>query len=281
MRKIATIAGIAGGLLSPMQKALARPIDFTQLTGNPCPIDDLGAIQGVGCGTDPQIYIANLISGTHGLRTMFGGILLAMFIYYGIKLLLGSKDENTITEIKGAYSSALFGSILVAGAFFLADTFATANPTGATSLTNEAAFNTVTANSIAFFFGLVSSVALVNIVFQGIRLITAQEEGDIDKARKRFVHGMIGAGIVILSGAAVNSFFGINVNIATTEISGIAVFVVTIFGALAVIGIIIAGIMLVVSVEESLKDRAKKLIITSVVALAVVIASFGIVSTFL
>ena len=49
---------------------------------------------------------------------------------------------------------------------------------------------------------------------------------------------------------------------------------------MAVIGMIAAGIMLVISVDESLKDRAKKLIITSIAALIVVLLAKGIATFF-
>jgi len=64
------------------------------------------------------------------------------------------------------------------------------------------------------------------------------------------------------------------------ELAGIARFLLTIFGALAVIGILAAGVMLIVSVDESLKDKAKKLVIACMIALVIVIASYGIIDTF-
>ena len=92
---------------------------------------------------------------------------------------------------------------------------------------------------------------------------------------------MIGAAFVILASAVVDAFYVTKSTAPViAEAFGIARFALTIFGAVAVIGLIVSGIMLIVSVEESLKERAKKLVITCVVALAVIITAFGITTLF-
>ncbi|PIR49475.1 hypothetical protein COU79_04665 [Candidatus Peregrinibacteria bacterium CG10_big_fil_rev_8_21_14_0_10_54_7] len=275
MRHFAILAGIAAALLVPAG-ALAQ-IDFSNIYADPCPVVGVG---GVGCynSSDPIPYITNLISGPKGARSViFGGLLIAMLIFYGIKLLVGSHNESTVSEVKMAYAHALAGSIIVGGAFLFSDTFT--SPTG--NLVDEAPFNTVILNVIVFFKALLATVVLLNIVIQGIRLIVAFEDGDIDKARKRLLHGMIGAAFVILASTIVDAFYVTKTTAPViAEAFGIARFALTIFGAIAVIGLIVSGIMLIVSVEESLKERAKKLVITCVVALAVIITAFGITTLF-
>lgn len=275
MRQFAVVLGLFAALTLP-QSAWAQ-IDFSNIYGDPCPIT---GVAGVGCynSANPVPYVMNLISGPRGARSViFVSLLIAMLIFYGIKLLIGSRDDNTLTEVKAAYGHALFGAIIVGGAFLLSDTFTL--PTG--NLVDAAPFNTVVGNVITFFKALLATVVLLNIVIQGIRLVVAQEDGEIDKARKRLLHGMIGAAFVILSFAIVDAFYDTpSPAPLVAEAFGIARFALTIFGALAVIGLIISGVMLVVSVEEGLKDRAKKLVITCIVALAVVITAFGIVTLF-
>ena len=61
---------------------------------------------------------------------------------------------------------------------------------------------------------------------------------------------------------------------------GIINFTLTLIGALAVFTIIIAGIMLVLSVDEGLKDRAKKAIVVAVVGLIVALLSYILVRFF-
>ena len=276
MRHFAVFIGLIAALLVPID-ILAQ--DFSNIYADPCPIT---GVTGVGCynSPNPVPYIANLISGPRGARSViFGGLLIAMLIFYGIKLLLGSHNESTLGEVKMAYGHALAGSVIVGGAFLFADTFA--GTTGG-DLVDEAPFNIVILNVILFFKALLATVVVLNIVIQGIRLIVALEDGDIDKARKRLLHGMVGAAFVILASVIVDAFY---ISRATApivaEAFGIARFALTIFGALSVIGLIVSGIMLVVSVDESLKDRAKKLIIVCIVALAIVITSYGIINIFI
>lgn len=275
MRYFAVITGVLAALVAP--DVVLAQIDFNNIYGDPCPIT---GVAGVGCynATNPAPYVLNLISGPRGVRSVIaGGLLIGMLIFYGIKLLVGSRDDNTLTEVKSAYAQALAGSVIIGGAFLLADTFA--QPSG--NLVDSTPFNTVILNVILFFKALLATVVMLNIVIQGARLIVAQEDGAIDKARKRLLHGMIGAAIVILASAAIDAFYDVpGPGPIVAEVFGIAKFALTIFGALAVIGIIVSGIMLILSVEESLKDRAKKLVITCVVALAVVVTAFGIVTLF-
>ncbi|PIQ75672.1 hypothetical protein COV83_06965 [Candidatus Peregrinibacteria bacterium CG11_big_fil_rev_8_21_14_0_20_49_14] len=276
MRNFAILTGILAAVVVPVD-VLAQ-IDYSNVYGNPCPISGVG---GVGCynSIDPVPYVANLISGPRGVRSVIaGGLLMGMLIFYGIKLLVGSRDDNTLTEVKSAYTQALAGSIVIGGAFLLANTFA--QPSG--NLVDSAPFNTVALNVILFIKALLTTVVMLNVIIQGGRLIVAQEDGAIDKARKRLLHGMIGAAIVILASAVVDAFYDTpSTSPIIAEAFGIARFALTIFGALSVIGIIVAGIMLVLSVDEGLKDRARKLVITCIVALAVVITAFGIVTVFI
>jgi hypothetical protein len=276
MRYFAIITGVLAALFAP--DVVLAQINFSNIYNDPCPIT---GVSGVGCynTTNPAPYVLNLISGPRGVRSVIaGGLLIGMLIFYGIKLLVGSRDDNTLTEVKSAYAQALAGAVIIGGAFLLADTFA--QPSG--NLVDAAPFNTVMLNVILFFKALLATVVMLNIVIQGARLIVAQEDGAIDKARKRLLHGMIGAAIVILASAAIDAFYEVpGPGPIVAEVFGIARFALTIFGALAVIGIIVSGIMLILSVEESLKDRAKKLVITCVVALAVVITAFGIVTLFI
>ena len=268
------------GLLLPVS-ARAVSINFGNLDS--CPLGSTLS----GCGTsDAGAYVSNLVTGSNGLINIFIGLMAAMLVFYSVKLLLGSRDENTLTEVKMAYINALFGAVLVGGAFAFSNSFATGT---STNLVVQTAFNSRINQVVLFFEALVSAVTIANVSIQGMRLVIAQDEGAIDSARKRFFHGMVGTAICLLVIPIINTFTGGTTALAgpsgniapiMIEVFGIAKFALTIFGAVAVCGMIIAGIMLVVSVDESLKDRAKKLITASIVSLGVVIASYGIISLF-
>jgi hypothetical protein len=263
--------------------SLLAQIDYSNI--DPCPLGG-----GISClaASGGASYIRLLITGPQGSAFAFGGLLFGMLLFYGIKLLIGSRSDNTLTEIKQAYGQALFGTAIVGGAIFLANTFASG--TGEIVAANN--FNSVVGNAISFLSALIATIVLTNVVIQGIRLIVALEDGDVDKAKKGFLHGMIGAGIAILAVSFVRIFTAVEtsggggldaggVELAIIEILGIGQYLTLLVGAIAVLGILVAGIMLVVSVDESLKDRARKLIITSLVALAVSLTAFGLVRLFI
>ena len=62
---------------------------------------------------------------------------------------------------------------------------------------------------------------------------------------------------------------------------GIINFTLTLIGALAVFTIIIAGLLLVLSIDENLKDRAKKAIVVAVVGLIIALLSYILVRFFI
>jgi hypothetical protein len=138
-----------------------------------------------------------------------------------------------------------------------------------------------------FIKALISGALILNISIQGFMMIASSDEGGVTSARKRFIYGMIGCAIVVLAGPILNTFAGRGGGILgggsgtlAEEISGIGSFLIAIFGILAVVGIIMGGVMLVISFDEGLKEKARKLIVGSIVALLVVITSGAIIRLF-
>ena len=261
---------------------LAQVINYNNM--NPCPVGGISCVQ-AGAGDD---YIRNFIYGNQGLLTVFAGILFGMLLFYGIKLLVGSQSDNIVTEVRQAYIHAFFGAVLVGGAVLLANTFAS----NTNDIVIESAFNSITRNVIRAIAGLIATLVLANVVVQGIRLVVALEDGDIDKAKKGFLHGMIGAGIAILAVPFVRVFTNGNTTgggsiqtggtqEALTQILGIGQYIALILGAIAVFGILVAGIMLVVSYDQGLQDRARKLIVTCLITIAVCLVAYGLVTLFI
>jgi hypothetical protein len=202
----------------------------------------------------------------------------AMLILYGFTLVVQSRKSEAVQEAIASYTHAFIGAVIFTGAFLLAEAFATPNVPVNIEPVQEGILERV----IAFLVVLVGAVLVANIVVQGIRLILAVNEGNIDTARKNFIQSLVGAAIAMLAKPILSLVrpggFHLGIN---DEIVGVANFLGAIFGLMAVVTFIIAGIMLVVSVEDSLKDRAKKLIITSLVAMAVVVASLALLTILL
>jgi len=223
--------------------------------------------------------IVGLGSGSAGVISAFIGILAAILVYYGFRLIMDADNDSTTNEVKAAYGHAIAGSIAVGAAGLLAETFASTSDTGAVFIIPGPAIGAAQ-NVILSFKGILYAALVFNLSFQGIRLVMHQDESQAEKAKKQFLYGIFGAVVVILADALVSAFVGRNVLIISAQTTGIVEFLLTILGALAVLGIFIAGIFLVLSVDESLKDRAKKSILASIVVLAVVILSLTILMIF-
>ena len=255
-RYLAVIAGVVAAVT--VEPALAQNI-------NPCP---LGNLKCPGDNTD-QFIAGILISGS---KFAFAGILFAMLIYYGFKLIMGADNDSTISEVYNAYAYAMIGTILAGGAFFFANTFAVTGIVVNQAPTNTILFGVITALRVLLF-----SALLFNMFYQGYRLISSQDESQVEKAKKQFIYGMVGAVIVILADRLVFAFSGVNIGIASTEAGGLANFVGTIVGAFGVIALFVAGLWLVFAVDEQNAEKAKKIIITTFIVLAVCMMALALV----
>ncbi len=232
---------------------------------DPCITNDLS------CATDLATYIDIGITPT--IITAFGGILFAMLIFYGFKLAVESKNDSALADTARAYTQALIGAVLVMGAWVLSSSF------GQVGVVDPIGVEVgIIAHVIAYVIKIVGAVLILNIVIQGIRMISSVNEGGVDSARRNLIQSFVGAAIVMISKTVFEAIQpGAFSGAINNEIVGIANFLATIFGVFVVLAIIVAGIMLIVSVNESLKDRARTIIITALVSLIVVMTSVGLI----
>lgn len=223
-----------------------------------------------------------------GLRVIFGGIAALYFMVYALKLLFESEDENAISEVKSAYGHAVAGAAIVSASSLFVQAFGVVGP----DVVTDNARNLITPEPIEYSIGLaikyirlaLSVAVTAMITFQGVRLILLQgQESELEQQKKRFFHGLIGVAAILLASPIIASVdpvvsAGRGAPILGAEAIGVVNYLLQILGALAVIAIIIAGIMLVVSTKEELKDRAKKIVFGTFVALIVVISAYAIVN---
>ena len=244
-----------------------------------CPSGELS------CAPDLVSHFGNILFGggifavgSSAFGLLFFGLLFGMFVVYGFILAFNSRNDSAVSEAIAAYSQAFVGTILVSGAFVLGRSFATVN------VIVDAADLEVNfiARLVAFSIQIIGVILVANIVIQGMRLVVSINEGALETGRKNVIQAMAGAAIVMLAVPVLRLIapgaFHSGIN---DELVGVANFLATIFGALAVIGFIIAGVMMIISVDESLRDRAKKLILTCLVAMAVVVAALALVTILL
>ena len=239
---------------------------------NPCfgPLG-LPCLSGVG-GAGLSAYAQDTV--LPAAQTIFLAMALLYFFYYAVRMMLESSDENVISETKSAYVYGVSGAVVVTLATFIADAF-----TSPGEVVDTAPIGEGLDNVIEFMRLAVSISVSAAIVFLGVRLIVLQgEESEIEQQKKRFFNGLLGVAIVLLANVAVEAFIpGGGPSALASEIAGIASFVLTLLGALAVLAFVVAGVFLVLSTDEGLKDRAKKIIFATVVTIIVVLSSLAIV----
>lgn len=232
---------------------------------NPCPLGTLSCP-----GYSGDLFLTSII--LNAAKVAFGGVLFAMMIFYGFKLIFGADNDSTVTEVYNSYGYALVGTVLAGGALMFADTFAVPG-----QIVNTDPGNSIVFGVIATLRALLFIAVVFNIFYQGFRLVSSQDESQTDKAKKQFIYGLVGAAIVILSDRFVYAFSGRNYGILNVEAVGIANFLGTILGAFAVIALFVAGLWLVLAVNEQNKDKAKKIIIAAFVVLVITMVSLALI----
>ncbi|OGJ55694.1 hypothetical protein A3D88_04200 [Candidatus Peribacteria bacterium RIFCSPHIGHO2_02_FULL_52_16] len=282
------IAGLMGILMPLDAHAFEIPINFCGFGG----AIGLSTQCAGGGATGLSLYAAEYL--VVGVGVGFLAVAIAMYFQYAVMLIVGSNDENVVKESKIAYLHAITGGALVSMAVFFVFAFSPNNAVGPGSdLVFRNPIEQGFLNVIFYIKLILGGAMLINIVVQGVRLIVAQSEEDAGKAKKRLLYGFVGIAIVLLAHLMVAAAFpdtvavaglpaqGGDSSIVSIELVGIANFMLAFFALIAVIAIIVAGAMLVVSVNESLKDKAKNIVKTTVIALAVILAAFAIVNAFL
>jgi hypothetical protein len=243
---------------------------------NPCPLAGI-----IPCATGGSAGVNAFVAFEiiPAAKIAFAGVMLIFFVYYAIRLILESGEESTVTEIKSAYSQAMTGAIFVSVAgLFVAGV---GNSASATLINSQEGGPIWEIFALMINYGkwLMGTLVLIFIAFQGVRLvILSNEESELEKQKTRFFHGLIGVAVTLLASAIVNTVTSSNAGILAGEMKGLANFMLEIFGILAVLSFIISGLFMVLSFNEGLKDRAKKAVFGSVIAMIVVFASYMIVS---
>jgi hypothetical protein len=205
--------------------------------------------------------------------TAFSGIVFAAAVFYGLKLAAESRKDGAVSEAALAYGQIFAGAAIFLGSVALSNAFGTVGV-----INPQTAETGILLGVVAFLMRTVGAVLILNIVIQSFRMILAQDDGGISTARNNLLFSFIGAAIVMLAAGILNlvrpGLFNGGIN---AEFVGIANFIGVFFGVLAVVAIIVAGIMLIVSIDESLKDRAKQIIIASLVAIVAIAVSLGLI----
>lgn len=242
----------------------------------PCPVPFIPCGGGGAAGAAAYLW-GNLFPAA---RVLFLATAILMFLQYGLKLLFDPDSSETVSSTKLAYGYGIIACAIVGIATYIVEAV---GQSARATLVNDAPVNVGIGNIIFYMRLVVATLVTMFLLIQGVRLIMKQgSEEEFNNAKTQFTHCIMGIAVILLANIIVTAFMpGAGSTILAPEIVGIINFTLTLIGGLAVVAIIVAGIMLVLSVDESLKDRAKKTIVVAIVGLIVAILSYIIVRFFI
>ncbi len=267
--------------LSAMGQKLAAdavfgiPVPTIPTVTNPC-----GIAGGLPCGSGGAAGVSDFTVALiiPALEYIFLAIAIVMFFFYGVRLMLESEEDSTISETKSAIAYGVSGAVIVSIAGLIVQAVGPGFASG--TIVNAGPVTTAFDSIVLFMRLMVSAAVSAVIVYQGFRLIVLQgDEGETEQTKKRFFNGLIGVAVVTLGNFIIEGFLpSSGPTVLTVQIIGIANYLLEIFGALCVLAFLVAGFMLVISTDEGLKDRAKKAMFTTTIAIIVVLCCLVIVN---
>lgn len=203
----------------------------------------------------------------------FWGISAAAIFYYALRMILQAHKENAYTDMTNASIYALVGFAIISCAAAFAAAFTSDPAPGILGASIQSA--------IDFIITMSSGVFVLMIVISAMRMsMSGGDEGEFEKWRKVLVGSAAGVVIMFIANAIVLGVSGASAPVIVAELVGVAKFLLTIAGFACAIALIVAGIFLVISIDEGLKDRAKRAVISTLIALAIVLVSYVVIATF-
>ena len=276
MRKTApAIAGFLAGLVPAPAFAFEVYTDWADSICGIIPCNGFGG----GAGGLSDYVLGRAVTA---MEIVFIAVAVLSLFFTTINMVMFSEQEEVVKQGRMNFVYGIAGAAVVSLARWFAVAF-TPLETGS-DLVDQGMVDTGIGNIIAFFKTLLSIILVTNIVIQGTRLIRSQGESEyVEHSRKRLINSFVGVIIVMLANTiavSANPELGTSTMLAV-EVAGITSYLITIIGFAAVVVIIAAGIALIVSADESLKDKAKTMIKVAIVALIAVLVSYALVTAFI
>lgn len=216
------------------------------------------------------------------LEVGFVAVAILTLFLAAANMVIFAEQEDVVKQSRTQFVYAIAASAVVSLARWIALAFSPES-TGA-DLVNTAVVNSGVGNVITYIKLSLSILLIANIVIQGMRIVNSQgEQEQVEKARKRLIASFIGAALILLANRivlALNPQLGGSPQLAV-ELAGLANYLIAIVGFGAVVVIIAAGVTLILSVNESFKDKAKTMVKTAVIALVAMLVSYALVTAFI
>ena len=209
-------------------------------------------------------------------RVTFEGVAVVCVFYFGFRMILEAYKEEAFTNAQNSFIYAAAGFMIIAISQAFVNAFYAQSAGADPSVLNDG-INSVT----SFILTVMSGVMVLMVTIDGLRMIASQgDASERTRIIKLLIMHCIGVAISLLAFAIVHAVADNDAGLLVEEMKGLILFLLTIMGTLCVVALITAGVFLVISIDESLKDRAKKVVIGTLTVLAFVLVSYTVIITF-
>jgi hypothetical protein len=236
------------------------------------------------------------------VNSIIGSVAILWLVILGIKFIFAQGDEEKLSNYKTQFGWTIAGLLTIVVGEYLA--FEVLDPTTdilkGTPVTVKN-LTTKVGHIVLFLEILVGGVMLASIMMSGYNLITGSEEDErIEQEKNIFQQFFIGTALILLAEVMVRIFGGQEApkkegeigeyldspgelaSQGVTEIVGIINFSLTFVGVAALIMLILSSLYYVLSFgNEDQMNRAKRIIITCIIGIIVIISSYTFIRFFI
>jgi hypothetical protein len=228
-----------------------------------------------GAGAQALAAFIDLHIISNGM-VIFEGVAVVCVFYFGFRMILEAYKEEAFTNAQNSFIYAAAGFMIIAISQAFVNAFYAQSAGADPSVLNDG-INSVT----SFILTVMSGVMVLMVTIDGLRMIASQgDASERTRIIKLLIMHCIGVAISLLAFAIVHAVADNDAGLLVEEMKGLILFLLTIMGTLCVVALITAGVFLVISIDESLKDRAKKVVIGTLTVLAFVLVSYTVIITF-
>lgn len=272
-------------------------------------------------GTSATYQFQELMWGlVQNVRFIIGAVAIAFAVYSGFRMVTAWGNEEVYGKQRINLLYCVIGLAVVGLSGEMARIFAVSCPSDAFNAPGQikytctqggflkdpnsiirasTIFNQQTKLIITFIKYFIGGVAVLMIVRNGMRMITmGGAEDKIGQDKKNLAYSGLGLILIIIADNVINNVFykidltrppsvggakpGINSVQGVQEIVGATNFIVSIVGPLAILMLIAGGIMYITAAgKDEQINKAKKLIVVTLVGIIIIYGAFAIVSTFI
>lgn len=243
-----------------------------------------------------------IVFGALGYAKILAGVLGMIFLtIMGFRLVIRGENEEEITNTKRGFIFILIAFIMISMAEDIGGIFDMEKGTIIKSpqeiLKRVALFDKQVEILITFMKYVLGSFATLMVIRYALKIITGGgNEDEVTKNRKSLLLSAGGLALIFVGDIFINKvFYNINKNFYTgtdgaqatidleagiSEIVGITNFILKFVGPIAVLMLIVGAIMYATAGgDQERMDKAKRLLLTTMVGIVIIFGSFAIVST--